>query len=56
MSGKLWSCLKEVKPLEVYDVEREMALEPKHGNRASSEFHMGCIETLRITAVTSVSF
>ena len=37
-------------------MEREMALEANHGNRASSEFDMGCTETLRIPAVTSVSF
>ena len=36
VSGNLWGCLKEVKPLVVYDVEHGMALEPMQGNRGSS--------------------
>ena len=36
VSGNLWSCLKEVKPLVVYDVEPGMALEQMQGNRGSS--------------------
>ena len=36
VSGNLWSCLKEVKPLVMYDVEQGMALEPIQGNRGSS--------------------
>ena len=35
VSGKLWSCLKEVKPLIVYDGEWGIALEPMQGNGLS---------------------
>ena len=34
VSGNLGSCLKEVKPLFVYDGEEGIALEPMKGNRA----------------------
>ena len=34
VSGNLSSCLKEVKPLAVYDGEQGVALEPIHGNWA----------------------
>ena len=30
-SRNLWSCLKEVKPIVMFDVERRMALEPMQG-------------------------
>ena len=56
VSGNLWSCLKEVKPLVMYDVERVMALEPMQGNRASFRVDLGYTELFRIPAVTSVSF
>ena len=56
MSGNLWSCLKEVKPLVVYDVEHGMALEPTQGNQASSRVDLGYTELFRLPAVTSVSF
>ena len=36
VSGKLWSCLKEVKPVVVFDGELWMAVEQMQGNRASS--------------------
>ena len=36
VSRNLWSFLKEVKPLVVYDVESRMALEPMKGNWPSS--------------------
>ena len=36
VSGNLWSCLKEFKPLVVYDVEGRMELETMQRNRASS--------------------
>ena len=41
VSGNLWSCRKEVKPLVVYDVECGIALEPMQGNRASFRFDLG---------------
>ena len=41
VSGKLWSCLKEVKPLVVYDVECGMAMEPMQGKLASSQVDLG---------------
>ena len=56
VSGNLWSCLKEVKPLVVYDVEWGIALEPMQGIRASSRIDLEYTELFRIPAVTSVSF
>ena len=56
VSGNIWSCLKEVKPLVLYDVERGMALDPIQGNRASSLVDLGYTDLLHIPAVTSVSF
>ena len=44
VSGNLWSCLKEVKPLVMYDVECGMAPEPMKGNRASSRVDLGYTE------------
>ena len=41
VSGNLWSFLKEVKPLVVYDVERGMAMEPVQGKWASSPVDLG---------------
>ena len=43
-SVNLWSCLKEVKPLVVFDGECRMALKPKQGNQASSRVDLGCME------------
>ena len=34
VSGNIWSCLKEVKPLVMYDAEWGIALEPLQGNWA----------------------
>ena len=48
-------CLKEDKPIIVYDVEQGMALEPMHGNRASFSVDLGYTELFHIPAVTSVS-
>ena len=56
VSGNLWSCLKEVKPLVVYDVEGRMSLEPMQVNRGSSRVDLGYTELFRIPAVTAVSF
>ena len=36
VSGNLLICLKEIKPLVVFDVKRGIALEPMQRNRASS--------------------
>ena len=36
VSGNLWSCLKEVKPLVMYDGAQGIALEPMQGNWALS--------------------
>ena len=41
VSGNLYNCLKEVKPLVVYGVERTMVLEPVQVNRASSRLDLG---------------
>ena len=54
-SGNLWSSLKEIKPLVVYDVECGMALKPIQGKRVSSPVDLGYTEIFRIPAVTSVS-
>ena len=56
VSGNLWSGLKEVKLLVVYDVECEMALEPMQGNQASSRVDVGYTDLFCINVVTSVSF
>ena len=52
----LWSCLKEVKPLLVYDGEWGIAVEPMQGNPASSRIDFGYLELFHIPMVTSVSF
>ena len=56
VSGNLWTCLSEVKPLVMYDVEGGMALEPKQGNRASSPVDLGYTVFFHIPVVTSLSF
>ena len=56
VSGNILSCLKEVKPLVVYNVERWMALEPMQGNKVSTHVDVGYTELFCIHAVTSVSF
>ena len=56
VSGNLWSCIKEIKPHVLYDVECRMALEPMQGSRASSWVDLGYAKLFRIPAVTSVSF
>ena len=56
VSGKLWSCLKEVKPLVVYDMECGIALEPMQVNRASSRVDLGYKELFCVPGVISVSF
>ena len=54
-SGNLWSCLKEVKPLDVFGGECVIALEPMQGNHASSDVDFGYTELFHIAAVTSGS-
>ena len=49
-------CLKEVKPLLVYDVECRMALEPMQWKWASAPVYLGYTEIFHFPAVTSVSF
>ena len=56
VSGNLWSCLKEVKPLVVYDVEHRMAVEPIQGKQVSSPVDLGYTKLLRVPALTSVFF
>ena len=51
-SGNLWSCLKEVEPIVVYDVEKEMDMQQKQGNRASSRVDLGYSKLFFIPAVT----
>ena len=53
--GNLQSCLKEVKPLVVFDRERGMALEPMKRNWASSRLDLGYTELFRVAMVTSGS-
>ena len=56
VSGNLWSCPKEVKPLVLYDRERGMALKPMQGNRSSFQVDLGYTELFHIPVVTSVFF
>ena len=51
-AGKLWSFLKEVKPLVVFDGERVMPLEPMQGNRPSPRVDLGYWELFPVSAVT----
>ena len=50
-----WSCLKDVKPLVMFDGECRMALEPMQGNLASSRVDLGYTEQFCVSAVTPVS-
>ena len=56
VSENPWSCLKEVKPLVMYDVECGMALEPLQGNWASFPLDLAYTCLFHIRAVKSVSF
>ena len=56
VSGKLWSFLKEVKPLVMYAVECRMAVDPMKGNLASSRVDWGYTVEFHVPAVISVSF
>ena len=48
--------LKGVKPLDVYDVDRGMVMEPMQGKLASSQFDLGYTEQFCIPGLTSVFF
>ena len=56
VSGNLWSFLKEVKPLFVYDVERGMAMEPMQGKWASSRVDLWYTQIFCFPEATSVLF
>ena len=54
--GKLWICLKEVRPLVLFDGGSVMALDPMLGNLVSSRDELGYMEHFCVAAVTSGSF
>ena len=56
VSGNLWSCLKEVKPVFVYGVECGVALEPVQGKQSSCRVDLRYTEIFHVPVVTSVSF
>ena len=56
VSGNLWIVVKDVKPLVVYDVECEMAMDSMKAKRASSYVDMGYTNLFCIPEVTSVFF
>ena len=56
VSGNLWIFVKHVKPLVVYYVECEMAMESMKGKCASSCVDLGYTNLFCIPEVTSVFF
>ena len=56
VSGNLWIVVKYVKPLVVYDLECEMAMDSMKGNCASSCVDLGYTNLFCIPEVTSVFF
>ena len=56
VSGNLWIVVKDVKPLVVYDVECEMAMDSMKGKCASSCVDLGYTNLFCIPEVTSVFF
>ena len=56
VSGNLWIVVKDVKPLFVYDVEFEMAMDRMKGKCASSWVDLGYTNLFCIPEVTSVFF
>ena len=56
VSGNLWSFLKEVKPLFVYDVERGMPMEPMQGKWASFRVDFWYTQLICVPEATSVHF
>ena len=55
-SGHVWIFLNDVRPLDVYDVECGMAMEPKQGKSASFCLDLGYTNLFCIPEVTSVFF
>ena len=56
VSGNLWSCPKEAKPIVLYDGEWGIALKPIQGNWLSFQVDLGYTELFDFIAVTLVSF
>ena len=56
VSGNLWIVVMDVKPLVVYDVECEMAMDSMKGKCASSWDYLGYTNLFCIPEVTSVFF
>ena len=56
VSGNLWSFLKGVYSLVLYDVDRGIVIEPMQGKLASSQFDLGYTELFCDPEVTSVFF
>ena len=56
VSGNLWSCPKEAKPIVLYDGERGIALKPMLGKLSSFQVDLGYTELFFIIAVTSEFF
>ena len=56
VSGNLWIVVKDVKPLVVYDVECEMAMDSKKGKCASSWVDLGYTNLFCNPEVSSVFF
>ena len=53
VSENLWSFLKGVKPLVLYDVDHRIVMEPMQGKLASSQFDLGYTELFCVPEVTS---
>ena len=56
VSGNLWIVVKDVKPLVVYDVECEMAMDSMNEKCASPCVDLGYTNLFCILEVTSVFF
>ena len=56
VSGNLWTVVKDLKPLVVYDVECETAMDSMKGKCASSWVDLGYTNLFCIPEVTSVFF
>ena len=55
VSGNLWSCPKEVKPIVLYDGEQGSALKAMPGTWLSFQVDWGYTDLFHIASVTSVS-
>ena len=56
VSGNLWIVVKDVKPLVVYDVKCEMAMDSMKGKCSSSRVDLGYTNLFCIPEVRSVFF